>query len=112
MTEQHAPERITPQRLGDYLEVMSKAVFQSGISWRVVESKWPSTREAFWGFHAEAVAGFSEPELDALTNDSRVIRNRRKLEAVVENAARMVELPKATGASRAICTLMATSRPR
>ena len=35
------PERIQSNRLGDYLEIMSKAVFQSGISWRVVESKWP-----------------------------------------------------------------------
>ena len=76
---------------------MSKAVFQSGISWRVVESKWPGTREAFQGFDAEAVADFNEPELDALTNDSRVIRNRRKLEAVVENAARMVELAERHG---------------
>ncbi|MCS5657138.1 MAG: hypothetical protein NZ762_01615 [Dehalococcoidia bacterium] len=46
------PERIQPNRLGDYLEIMSKAVFQSGISWRVVESKWPGIKEAFKGFDA------------------------------------------------------------
>ena len=33
------PERIQPNSLGDYLEIMTKAVFQNGISWRVVESK-------------------------------------------------------------------------
>ena len=47
MAEQHAPEKINPKSLGDYLEVMSKAIFQAGISWRVVESKWPGIREAF-----------------------------------------------------------------
>ena len=55
------PERIQPNRLGDYLEIMSEAVFQSGISWRVVESKWPGIKEAFKRFDAEAVAGLSEP---------------------------------------------------
>ena len=88
----HAPERIEPTRLGDYLEVMTKAVFQSGISRRVVEDKWPGIRAAFAGFDAEAVAGFAEQELDALTQDKRVIRNRRKLEAILGNARRMVDL--------------------
>ena len=100
MPEQHAPEQINPQSLGDYLEVMSKATFQSGMSWRVVESKWSTIRDAFRGFDAEAVANFAEPELDALTNDKRVIRNRRKIEAVVENARRMLELEKTHGSFR------------
>ncbi len=91
------PERILPQRLGDYLEIMSKAVFQSGISWKVVGAKWPGIKEAFKGFDAEAVAEFSEPELEALTQDTRVIRNRRKLEAIVSNAQRMIELDEQHG---------------
>ena len=33
-----------------------------------------------------------EPEIDALAQGTRVIRNRRKLNAIVSNAARMVEL--------------------
>jgi len=96
-----APERVQPQLLGDYLEVMSKAVFQSGISWKVVESKWPGTREAFKNFDAEAVAAFTEADLDALTNDTRVIRNRRKLEGIVHNAGRMVELEREHGSFQA-----------
>jgi 3-methyladenine DNA glycosylase Tag len=87
-----APEQITPKRLGDYLDVMSKAVFQSGISWKVVEAKWPDTQAAFLNFDAKKVASMSEREIDALAQDTRVIRNRRKLEAIVTNAARMLEL--------------------
>ena len=100
MPDMQAPERIEPKRLGDYLEVMSKAVFQTGISWRVVEKKWPDIREAFEGFDADVVAAFGEAELDALTNDTRVIRNRRKLEAVVANARRLIELDRAHGGFR------------
>ena len=36
-----APEQIAPHSLNDYLEVMTKAVFQSGLSWKVVSNKWP-----------------------------------------------------------------------
>ena len=87
-----APLQIVPTRLGDYLDVMSKAVFQSGISWRVVDAKWPGTREAFHDFDAEHVAALGPDDIDALATDTRVIRNRRKLEAVVTNAQRMLAL--------------------
>ena len=92
-----APERIQPQKLGDYLEIMTKAVFQSGISWKEVQSKWPGIKDAFVDFDAETVAQFSEPELEALVQDTRVIRNRRKLEAIVSNAQRMLELDEQYG---------------
>ena len=92
-----APQRIDPQSLGDYLDVMSKSVFQAGISWRVVESKWPGIREAFRNFDAEAVAVMSDGNIDELAQDTRVIRNRRKLQAIVNNARRMVELAEEHG---------------
>ncbi len=99
-SEPSEPTRIKPKRLGDYLDVMSRSVFQSGMSWKVVEAKWPGTQEAFHGFDAERVASMSEREIDALAQDTRVIRNRRKLEAVVSNASRMLELEGEHGSFR------------
>jgi 3-methyladenine DNA glycosylase Tag len=90
--EYGAPAQVQPQKLGDYLEVMSKAVFQSGISWAVIDKKWPTIREAFREFEPLAVASLTEAELESLSKDTRVIRNRRKLEAIVDNARQMVEL--------------------
>ncbi|MDX1437767.1 MAG: DNA-3-methyladenine glycosylase I, partial [Anaerolineales bacterium] len=87
-----APAQIDPKSLDDYLDVMSKAVFQSGISWKVVESKWPGTREAFRNFDVRKVAAMNEKDIEDLSNDTRVIRNYRKLQAVVTNAQRMIEL--------------------
>ena len=84
-----AAERTDPGSLADYLEVMSKSVFQAGMSWRVVEAKWPEIRQAFRGFDPAVVADLTEKDLDELTNDQRVIRNRRKLEAIVVNARRI-----------------------
>ncbi len=92
MPEGQPPEQIDPKSLDDYLEVMSKAVFQSGMSWRVVEAKWPGTREAFHDFSVKEVADFTEFDIEELAKDTRVIRNRRKLAAIVGNAQRMLEL--------------------
>ena len=92
MPEMEAPDRITPQGLGDYLEMMSKVVFQSGMSYKIIESKWLGTREAFHDFNADRVARITPSEIDQLTEDIRVIRNRRKLEAVVANAQKLLEL--------------------
>ena len=92
-----APKRIQPEGPNDYLEVLSKAVFQAGMSWKVVEAKWPGIKEAFLDFDAESVADMGESQLDELTNDARVIRNRRKLEAIVHNAKRVIELDKEFG---------------
>lgn len=80
------PEIIRPKKLADYLEVLTKAVFESGMSWKVVENKWPGFREAFFGFEPERIANLSPDELDTLTSDTRIIRNRRKIEATIHNA--------------------------
>jgi len=90
----HAPERIVPKTLGDYLDVLSKSVFQSGISWRVVEAKWPGMREALYGFDPKQLADLTPADVDRLSQDTRLIRNRRKIEATVGNAETMLELDR------------------
>lgn len=67
-------------------------MFQTGISWRVVETKWPGIREAFHGFDPVRVSKLKGKDIDRLMGDTRVIRNRRKLEAISSNAGRMLEL--------------------
>lgn len=91
------PEKIVPKSLNDYLEIMSKSVFQSGMSWKVVESKWPGTQEAFHSFDIQTVANYHEKDIEDLTKDTRVIRNYRKLMAVVSNAQKILELDKEHG---------------
>src|SRR5436190_1675631 len=88
------PAKIRPKALGDYLEVMTKAVFQSGLSWQVVEAKWDGFREAFEGFDAEKVAGFTPEDVDRLAQDTRIVRNRRKIQATVDNAVEMMALDR------------------
>jgi 3-methyladenine DNA glycosylase Tag len=92
-----APLKIKPESLSDYLEVMSKAVFQTGISWKIVETKWPGIKDAFKGFDPLIISRFSITEIDNLLEDKRIIRNRRKVEAIISNAKSIMELDKSYG---------------
>ena len=65
MPEMQAPEQIKVQGPGDYLGIVSKVVFQSGMSYKIVESKWPGIREAFHGFDVVKVAGMRLSVLSA-----------------------------------------------
>ena len=81
-----------PKELSGYLDAMARVMFQTGISWRVVEAKWPGIQEAFKGFDPKRVSRLSTKDIDKLMGDTRVIRNRKKLEAISSNAGRMLEL--------------------
>lgn len=100
MAAKGPPEQINPGSLDDYLEVMTKVVFQSGISWQVVENKWPGIREAFHDFDIKTVADFHEKDLEELGQDTRVIRNQRKLAAIVSNAHKILDLDQEYGSFR------------
>ena len=94
MPDKNPPDQIAPKRLGDYLDVMSEAVFQTGISWRVVEAKWAGTQEVFRNFDPQTLVDLSPDEVDTMAIDTRIIRNRRKIEAIIGNARRMLDLER------------------
>ena len=51
-------------------------------------------------FDPETIAKFGDMELEELANDKRVIRNRRKLKAIVDNARQMIDLEAKHGSFR------------
>lgn len=81
----------------EYFEAMTAAVFQSGLSARVVENKWDGFERAFAGFDPNVVARFSPDDIDRLVTDEFIIRNRRKIEATVHNASRIVDIDEELG---------------
>ena len=73
-------------------EKLSLECLQSGLSWALILRKRDEIRDAFAGFDPDGVAAFGEDEIKALLGDARVIRNRRKLEAIVRNAQATVAM--------------------
>jgi DNA-3-methyladenine glycosylase I len=91
------PAKIDPKSLADYLEVMTRSVFEPGLNWSVVEAKWPGTRAAFAAFDPKAVAGFTPSDIERLMDDARIIRNRKKIEATIHNAGEMLNVEREHG---------------
>ena len=83
-----------------FLEHLSRSVFEAGISWRVVEAKWDGIREAFHGFDPVQVAAMPPAEIEAVENDSRVIRNKAKIRATAENAREVLAILDEYGSIR------------
>ena len=74
------------------LERIALEGFQSGLSWLTVLRKRPAFREVFADFAPERVAIFGPDDVDRLLTDARIIRNRMKIEATIENARAVVAL--------------------
>lgn len=59
---------------------------QAGLSWSTILAKRAGYQQAFHQFAIARVAAMTDAELEALTQDVRVVRNRRKIYAVRTNA--------------------------
>jgi DNA-3-methyladenine glycosylase I len=86
-----------PTSASGYLEAMVRVIMTSGINWHVVDAKWEGMREAFSGFDVERVAKMTSEDVERLVTDPRIIRNRRKIEAIIDNAAKIAELDRTYG---------------
>lgn len=65
---------------------------QAGLSWLTILKKRESFREAFRGFDPASVARFGARDRAKLLANEGIIRNRAKVDAVIENARRLVAL--------------------
>lgn len=78
-------------------EKLSLEGFQAGLSWLTILRKRESFRRGFADFEIEAVARFGPADVDRLLEDEGIVRHRGKIEAVIANAARALELQAEVG---------------
>ena len=78
-------------------EKLSLEGFQAGLSWLTILRKRDAFREAFLGFDFDRVAQFGPPDVTRLLGDAGIVRHRGKIEAVINNAGRAVELVQTEG---------------
>lgn len=71
--------------------------FQSGLSWRTILTKRENFREAFKQFDFEKMAKFGKRDVERLLNNEGIVRHRGKIEAVINNAQRVMELIEREG---------------
>lgn len=76
-------------------------IFQAGLSWRLILQRRAAMNAAMDNFDIDTVAGYGEDDFQRLMGDARVIRNRLKLRAIVDNARTVQALQREAGSFKA-----------
>lgn len=71
------------------LERLALEINQAGLSWTTILRKREAFHRAFDGFEVERVAAYGPDDQARLLADASIIRNRLKVQAVIENARRV-----------------------
>jgi len=80
-----------------YFENMTRVIFLAGLSWRMIDKKWPNFRKAFKNFSINDVAKFDEKDVERLMSDAGIVRNRAKITATINNAKQFQNTRKEYG---------------
>ncbi len=94
----HAHEHGFPNRDETVMfERLCLEIMQAGLSWDIVLKRRASMNAAFAGFQVDTVAGFTDADRTRLLADPGIIRNRLKVDAIIDNAQRVQRLRASHG---------------
>ncbi|MCC8113122.1 MAG: DNA-3-methyladenine glycosylase I [Bacteroidales bacterium] len=97
------------RRLFEFLVLESA---QAGLSWITILRKREGYREAFCGFDAEKVAQMTADDVERLTHFDGIVKNRRKIEATINNALLFLDVQREFGSFHAyICSFLPDGKP-
>jgi Methyladenine glycosylase len=85
------PDVIEPASLADYFEVMTRAVFQAGVSWKQIAAHWDAYRTAFANFDPARVVAYDDLDVERVLTTPGVLRMARKVRATIANAKALLE---------------------
>ena len=74
---------------------------QAGLSWETILNKKDDFRKAFSNFDIFKIANYKEKEIEVLLNNSKIIRNKLKINSVIFNAKQIINLQKEFGSFKA-----------
>lgn len=86
--------------------------FQAGLSWSTILAKREAFREVFHQFDPDKVAELGEEDVDRMMQDTRILRNRSKLEAAINNAKVTVALRSQGGVSELVWSFQPLNHKR
>ena len=78
-------------------EYLMMEVMQCGLSWDLMMKKREIFRLCFDGFNFDKIAAYGESDIKRILETPSMIRSRRKVEAVIHNAQRFIELRREHG---------------
>ena len=84
-----------------HFEFLTLESAQAGLSWYTVLRKRTNYRQAFAEFNPAQVARFSAAKVEQMLQDPGLIRNRRKINAAIENARHFLSVQDEFGSFNA-----------
>lgn len=78
-------------------ELLILEMFQAGLSWETVLNKRENFRNAFDNFDWNKIVNYDEDKINELMQDKGIIRNRRKIEATINNTKIFMDIQKKYG---------------
>ena len=95
-----------------HFEFLVLEAAQAGLSWSIVLEKREGYRRAFSEFDPVKVARYTEKQIQKLTLDPAIIRNRMKIEAAVRDAQALLAIQQEFGTFDAYCWPFVDGRPK
>ncbi|MFW9827708.1 MAG: DNA-3-methyladenine glycosylase I [Candidatus Thorarchaeota archaeon] len=92
MYKKVVPPRKKPSNESGYFEILSKAVFNAGFSYQVVNNKWKGIKEIFHDFDPKIISNWTFDEVSNALESPKIIRNSKKVNAIVSNAKVFLEI--------------------
>ena len=92
-------------------ELLTLEGAQAGLSWRTVLQRRQGYREVFDGFDLKRIAAYTPDDIEARRADSRIIRNRAKIQATVGNARAALRTIDELGSLDALIWSFVDGRP-
>lgn len=97
MHQKVIPPRKKPIDDKGFFEILSKAVFNAGFSYQVVNSKWNDIRDVFHDFDPEILSNWTIDEISFALESPKIIRNSRKVNAITSNSKIFLDIIKKFG---------------
>jgi 3-methyladenine DNA glycosylase Tag len=91
------PEVVQHPTPAQILEIVTRAVFQAGVSWAQIANQWAAYREAFEDFDVERVAAFNSFDIERALGRPGVLRQPRKVRATIANAQSLLAIDREFG---------------
>jgi 3-methyladenine DNA glycosylase Tag len=95
--DERIPRPVKLSTLDDHLEIITRAVFQAGLSWAMIDSQWGAFEAGFDHFSVERVANYGEFDIDRLMSTDGIVHSAKKIAGTIANAKALIELGRRFG---------------
>jgi hypothetical protein len=80
------PRTLSQPSLDDHLAIITRAIFQAGLSWALIAARWDAFRTAFDEFRVDVVANYGDGDIERIMAADGVVHARAKIAGTIANA--------------------------